>query len=53
MVEKGAPSPPDLDIWTLAKPEVAAERATMTAAVEKRMLKKEGVKRRKKKLTSK
>ena len=34
------PSPPDLDISTAAKAEVAAVRATVAAATEKRMLEK-------------
>ena len=46
------PSPPDLDMLTSAKAEVAAESATMAAAMEKRMLKRRG-KKGKKGLTSK
>ncbi len=48
---KDVPSPPDFDMWTLAKLAEAAERATKMAAVEKRMLKEKN--KDKKKLTSK
>ena len=51
-VRRRLPSPPDLDMLTSAKAEVAAESATMAAATEKRMLKRRG-KKGEKGLTSK